>query len=225
MAEVVNEAVDDANKQPDADEPVEDEEQVCPVELILTIQREREWAKDPDATNINAQQGGTIGKFDLKKSGVEAPLVDGYTLEAAGPSSRTADTDHRIPAGMYSMIKNPGRTGPYRLVQTTEGLAEMTFGERYWVNIHSGNLPEHIEGCILPAVSWEEVTVGDTEEVYPKVTSSKNKLDKLKEQISAHAKTEKQTTYDGKETYTNKTFYTNVMVVIKEIVQQEQQEE
>lgn len=215
MAGGVNGAVEEANQEAGANEPVEDNQETCPIELILTVRRTKEWPKNPEATLKDAKEGGTVGDFDLKKTGQEAALVTGVMLEAAGPSSRTAGSDQRVVAGTYWMIRNPGSKGRYRLVQTTQAAATSTFGNRGLVNIHSGNQPTHLEGCLCPGSKWVEKGEA-APDLYPFVEASRAKMTELQNAISAHAKTDTRKSYDGANEY-NTTFYCNVLVVIHEI--------
>lgn len=201
------------------------DEAKCPVELVLTVWRKQEWNKIPTASDANVQQGGTIGDFELRKTGDKDPLVTGKMLEAAGPSSKVRDSDARVMPGTYKLIKNPGSKGPYRITQETQAEATSQFGTRGAVNIHGGNNPVDLEGCLLPggASTVNAVKVPGvggakaTTQHYPSISSSQPKLKEIKEQIAKYGVTESKTTYDGMEKYTTTT-YTNVKVVIFEIV-------
>jgi hypothetical protein len=218
----VGTAVKNARQRSDADEPAVELSQLCQVNLVLTIQRIQEWPKNPKASDENARQGGTISKFDLtlRRTDEKTPLVIGHMLEAAGPSSQTRRSDQRVVAGQYSLIKNPGSKGPYRLVQTSKVLSDQTFGKRGLVNIHAGRYPVHLEGCICPGPYWEELGVtkqGNRSNVFPSVTSSsRDKLADIKNKISKYGEVKTQETYDGYGSYSDG-YYRNVSVVILDI--------
>jgi hypothetical protein len=207
------------------DDAVGEDEAKCPCELTLTVWRKQEWNKVPGAANENVQQGGTIGDFELRKSGDDKPLVTGKMLEAAGPSSKVQGSDARVMPGTYALIKNPGSKGPYRIVQMTQSEATSHFGTRGAVNIHGGNNPVDLEGCLLPggASANNPVKVPGvgkakpTTQYYPSISGSQAKLTEIKDAIAKYGVTESKTTYDGTEKYTTTT-YTNVKVVIVEIV-------
>ena len=140
-------------------------------------------------------------------------------LEAAGPSSQVEGSDQRVLAGNYSLIKNPGSKGPYRLAQTSQSLAEQTFGKRGQVNIHVGNAPKDLTGCLCPGSSWQEVGltrrngVEDRSNAYPSVISSKTKLAELQREIAKYGNIRAGATYDGYAAY-GSGYYCNVQVVI-----------
>lgn len=219
----IGRAVGSAYERRDAGQPVDTLVEDCPVELVLTIQRIREWPKNPNATTLNAQQGGTISEFELTKNDEKNPLVTGFILEAAGPSSTTEGSDQRISAGIYSLIKNPASVGPYRLVQLTQVLSGLTFGERNCINIHIGNAPVNLEGCLCPGINWEERGVTkkngkeDRSNAYPYVISSGGKLAEIQKHISKYGKIRSETTYDGSGAYKGSAYYCNVLVIIRDI--------
>ncbi|EYF01302.1 hypothetical protein [Chondromyces apiculatus] len=224
MSKKVKSAVKGAKGQDGKDAAGKTEEK-CPCQLILKVFRKQEWNKKPGSSSENVQQGGTIGDFELWKVGDKEPLVTGKMLEAAGPSSKTRGSDQRVSPGSYGLIKNPGSKGPYRLIQTTQAAATASFGTRGAVNIHGGNNPVDLEGCLLPgsASTTNKVTEppakkggkGEISE-YPSISGSQSKLSEIKAQIAKYGTTESMTTYDGAEKY-NTAYYNNVTVVIYEI--------
>ncbi|AKT39527.1 hypothetical protein [Chondromyces crocatus] len=205
-------AVQESNQQCDGNASVGGTVAACPVRLVLTIQRIKEWAKDAEAETANAQQGGTIAEFKLERiaAGKVTVPVTGFMLEAAGPSSKKRGGDERVAPGTFGMIKNPGAKGPYRLIQTSRSLAQAVFGTRGLVNIHIGNFPVDLEGCFCPGESWTD------HKTHPSVSSSGPKLRALQAAIEADAVKESQTTYDGYDDY-NTSYYSNVTVIVREI--------
>ncbi|AKT39526.1 DUF5675 family protein [Chondromyces crocatus] len=211
MSTCVAGAVAEANQQQDGNERVRGVVKPCPVQLVLTIQRIREWPKNDEGTSANAKQGGTISTYKLERVGTRKALTEGFMLEAAGPSTKTAGTDQRIPAGTYGIIDNPGTKGPYRFVQTSKSLATATFGERFEVNIHVGNFPTELEGCFCPGQSWS-----DNEGAFPSVSTSRPQVKELETHIEGEGTTEVVKTYDGRDEHSRK-YFTNVTVIVREI--------
>ena len=74
------------------------------------------------------------------------------------------------------------------------------------MNIHIGNFPKDIEGCLVPGTSAAETP-------YPKVNSSKKAYTKIMIAIKG-ASTETKTTYDGANEYKDSTLY-DATVIIK----------
>jgi len=70
------------------------------------------------------------------------------------------------------------------------------------------NYPTDIEGCFAPGTGRSE----DGE--YPSVSSSAIAYTELKALIIDNSKTEKTTTYDGGNTYTDSLLYTDVKLVV-----------
>ena len=100
--------------------------------LILTIKRIK---------NIN---DGTIGQFTVK--GEDGRIVlKGYTLEPAGPDTTERMKDRRVPQGKYNL--------DWHLSSRLKKLCPRIYNELVpkdrFILIHSGNYPEHTEGCIL----------------------------------------------------------------------------
>ena len=137
-------------------------------------------------------------------------------LEAAGPSSQTADNDDRIYAGTYYVIKNPGNPKhPFRLVQIDKSKVAETFGAipngRSEINIHVGNSPRNILGCMSPGLKWDDMGS------YPTVSKSGPVLDDLTKLIKKSKTRNDVTTYDGQKwPYEKQTFYEEVVVIIKD---------
>lgn len=100
--------------------------------MILTITRIK---------NIN---DGTIGQFIVEGDNGKI-LLRGYTLEPAGPDTTERMKDKRIPEGRYNLDwhYSPRFKGWYPRLYN-----DLVPKDRY-ILIHSGNYPEHTEGCIL----------------------------------------------------------------------------
>jgi hypothetical protein len=190
----------------DCNEIEEVEEVSSDTKVILKITRYKEWAKNFTSSNKNIQQGGTLSKYSLSVDGIEK--TTGYMLEAAGEDTKVADTDCRILEGTYSLMKNPGKAGNFRLVQLTKELSNKYFGDRYQVNIHTGNKPEHVEGCFMTGKSTTETGK------YPSVHDSKAAYKIFKKIIIENSKVEHINSYDGKFDYTTNV-YVDVEVIIK----------
>lgn len=127
--------------------------------IKIAVDRYKDFVKQPNAADDNVKQGGTLSKYLVEEDGTE--VATGYMLEAAGPDSKTAGTDQRVPIGTYHIIENPGTKGDFRLVLLDETEASNQMGTRSLVNIHIGNFPKDIEGCLVPGTSA-------TESPYPK---------------------------------------------------------
>lgn len=175
--------------------------------VILKITRYKEWAKNQISSDENIQQGGTLSKYVLSVDGVEK--ATGYMLEAAGPDSKVSGSDQRVTEGTYSLMKNPGIRGDFRLVQRTKKLAENTFGKRSLVNIHIGNYPKDIEGCFAPGTSKSDTGL------YPYVSSSGIAYKKLKKIIIDNSKVENIDSYDGRNDKYTTNLYVDVKIIIK----------
>jgi len=130
-------------------------------------------------------------------------------LEAAGPDSKVSGSDQRVTEGTYSLMKNPGIRGDFRLVQRTKKLAENTFGKRSLVNIHIGNYPKDIEGCFAPGTSKSDTGL------YPYVSSSGIAYKKLKKIIIDNSKVENIDSYDGRNDKYTTNLYVDVKIIIK----------
>ncbi len=185
-----------------------------PIRVELIITRFAQYPKKPSFIGIddNAAQGGTHSKFELRVNNVAK--LEGFMLEAAGPSSKDAGSDQRIMPGTYGLIENPGSKGDFRLVQKTKEDAEKYFGSRSLVNIHIANSPQDIEGCFAPGAKAETINPGRDIE-YPAVSKSGAKYKLLKDIILSLGNTLSGKSYDGKYTY-NEVIYANVDVIVKE---------
>lgn len=171
--------------------------------VLIEVERYKSIAKDPNASDENAKQGGTLSKYSVKQDGVE--VAKGYMLEAAGPDAKESGTDQRIPSGTYYVIKNPGSKGDFRLVLLDKVSASEQMGERSLINIHIGNFPKDIEGCLVPGTSASEMP-------YPKVNSSKLAYNKIRDLIQ-ESSTSKKTTFDGAEEYKDSVLYDATIVI------------
>lgn len=195
--------------------------------VMIKMTRIKQWPKNENASNWNARQGGTISKFTVFVDGIEK--LSGYILEAAGPSSRVKGSDQRVFPGSYFLTRNPGSKGhhPFRLVQKDQQAAKRIFGNRVACNIHTGNRPENIEGCLAPGENYKTSGSGINE--YPVVENSKPTLNKLVKIIEEHSRTTGDiTVYDGAKlgygpkakNYVNKRlttpFFLDVLLTIEE---------
>lgn len=93
---------------------------------------------------------GTIGEFKLMQNG--EVLLDGYTLEPAGPDTTTPNQDKRIPAGAY--------TATWSFSPSFKKELPLLFNELVSKNrrilIHGGNFPKDTLGCILIGGSFND---------------------------------------------------------------------
>lgn len=196
--------------------------------IVINVKRIKQWAKGENATHnneldSNAIQGGTISELEVTVDG-KVKLTKRFILEAAGPSSQIAGKDDRIFAGKYYIIDNPGdNKKAFRLVQIDKNKVKDTFGikdstkknGRCYVNIHVGNKPKNLVGCLCPGT--EKIDMGK----YPMVSNSVRAFGEVSE-IIKKSKTNKNTnTYDGmysseKNCYQNHVFYEEVIVIIKD---------
>ncbi|MGH1600942.1 DUF5675 family protein [Campylobacter majalis] len=99
---------------------------------------------------FKAINDGTIGEFKLMQNG--EVLLDGYTLEPAGPDTTTPNQDKRIPAGAY--------TATWSFSPSFKKELPLLFNELVSKNrrilIHGGNYPKDTLGCILIGSEYNE---------------------------------------------------------------------
>ncbi len=104
-----------------------------------------------EVQRIAESSDATVSKFTLR--GPRAwETISGYILEPGGPSTTTRGQDKRIPAGTYNVDPYSSASHPnvYRVSN------EQVPTNRY-ILIHSGNLPSHTLGCLLPGRSYSKV--------------------------------------------------------------------
>ncbi len=178
---------------------------------------------------VRAKQGGTLGEFklvDLYNN--DKILLEGDTLEADDYQPKVSGSDSYIPTGTYRMIDNPGAAWmPYRLVHTNKKSAKEVFGTRGMINIHVGNYPWNLEGCILLGQKGKSTTEFDTPEKidddlytnhsgfeYPKIGPSGPVVRSFKDQISKLLSQTGLKTYDGSNATYTKNFYFQLVISI-----------
>ena len=191
--------------------------------IIINVKRIKEWAKGSTATHnnsldTNAIQGGTISELEVLVDG-KVELTNRFILEAAGPSSQISGKDDRIYAGKYYLIQNLGKDKEaFRLVQIDKDKVKDTFGEkdstkpngRYEVNIHVGNEPKNLVGCLCPGLN--NIDMGD----YPIVSTSGGTHKELSKLIKKSKTTKNIKTYDGLHSYNAQLLYEEVILIIKD---------
>ena len=187
--------------------------------------------KNTDLT-VRAKQGGTLGEFkfvDLYND--DKILLEGVTLEADDYEPTESGSDSYVPTGTYRMIDNPGATWmPYRLVHTDKKTADDAFGTRSTINIHRGNYPWSLEGCILlgkkdsSAILIDKAIIkaGGTKTSHsgfehPFIGASKNMVDSFIKEIDINKKLlhqKKLNTYDGGDSTYKTDFYPQLKISI-----------
>lgn len=173
-------------------------------EIVIQLERYKTWEKDKSASSDNEKQGGTLGRYTVLQDGSE--VASGFILEPAGPDSKVAGTDQRLPAGTYRIIKNPGNSGHFRLVMLDEAEAAAQMGRRALCNIHIGNYPTNITGCLAPGR-----TANENGGAYPSVGSSTIAYNELKGLIEG-TESEVVTTYDGRYSYNQKLYDATIII-------------
>lgn len=81
--------------------------------------------------------------------------VSGYTLEPAGPSTTKANTNKRIPTGLYNLVAHSG--AKYKNVVR---LYNKDVPESRAVLIHQGNTPANTVACLLTGTTYGPDNVG-----------------------------------------------------------------
>lgn len=180
-------------------------------EYVLRITRfeskPQQLADGVDPNDLpNDKQGGTLSKYALIAPN-NAVLASGYMLEPASPPSKVAGTDRATPVGEYRLINNPGSKGDFRLVVETKTQATILFGTRGSINIHIGNFPEDIKGCLAPGTGYSDSGS------YLSVSNSASAYATLKTKILSVG-TELKDMYDGQHEYANATVYKDLVVRI-----------
>ena len=189
--------------------------------VVIYLERIKQWPKR-NSTDPRVAQGGTISKLTIMVEGKETR--SGYALEAAGHDSKMKGSDQRTTEGVHHLIVNPGRKGDLRLVQLTPAQAKEMYGTRSLLNVHTGNYPTDIEGCISPGLSWEEKTGSDGNK-YPAIvggTSGKMYVSLLGV-IKDNSTTVIRDTYDGQNRYST-TMYDDAIIVIRNCFEQSSDE-
>jgi hypothetical protein len=101
----------------------------------------------------------TISSFIVPATG-----LTGYFLEPKGPSTTERERNRRVPAASYLLTPNTGQyPDDFKIYNS---LVPKDRG----ITIHSGNIPAHTKGCLLPGISWSA----------NKVSSSKDMRDLLR---------------------------------------------
>ncbi|MUK94793.1 LysM peptidoglycan-binding domain-containing protein, partial [Aliivibrio fischeri] len=187
--------------------------------------------KNTDLT-VRAKQGGTLGEFkfvDLYND--DQILLEGVTLEADDYEPTESGSDSYVPTGTYRMIDNPGAAWmPYRLVHANKKTAKDAFGTRSTINIHAGNYPWSLEGCILLGKKGTSTTAIDKAVrnndgtysahsgfEYPFIGTSKDTIDDFIEEIDINKKLllqKKLNTYDGGDLTYKTNFYPQLRISI-----------
>lgn len=93
---------------------------------------------------------GTIGEFALVDQ--YRILMQGNTLEAAGPDTIEPNKDRRIPKGEYKVIWHDSPRMKERLPLLYNELVPKSRA----ILIHRGNFPKDTEGCILLGDGYDE---------------------------------------------------------------------
>ena len=100
---------------------------------------------------------GTIGRFRLVSQDRRV-LLEGFTLEPAGPDTVERGRDKRIPAGVYQTTWHES--------DKFQRLLPLLFNEKVpkdrYILIHSGNVPKDTQGCILLGNKADEYGVSDS---------------------------------------------------------------
>jgi len=100
---------------------------------------------------------GTIGRFCLVSQDRRV-LLEGFTLEPAGPDTVERGRDKRIPAGVYQTTWHES--------DKFQRLLPLLFNEKVskdrCILIHSGNVPKDTQGCILLGNKADEYGVSDS---------------------------------------------------------------
>ena len=114
---------------------------------------------------------GTMGRFRLVSQDRRV-LLEGFTLEPAGPDTVERGRDKRIPAGVYQTTWHES--------DKFQRLLPLLFNEKVpkdrYILIHSGNIPKDTQGCILLGNKADEYGVSDSKmalEAFLKLTFKK----------------------------------------------------
>lgn len=92
----------------------------------------------------------TISKFSCNWN-----KITGYMLEPAGPETKEANKNRRIPAGLYNLIPHTG--AKYKKVVR---LYNENVPQSRAILIHQGNSPKDTIGCLLAGSTYSDDYVG-----------------------------------------------------------------
>ncbi len=186
----------------------------------LRVKRKELYRRASPVTN-KAQQGGTVGGYQLIDLVSDEVLCEGDTLEADDYAPLVAGSDSYVTAGTYRLIdpgKRSGKGHNFRLVRTEKGVAKTQFGTRSTIDIHIGNYPWSLEGCIclgLKGKSDVESKKGANIE-YPYIGASKTPFNEFKDTIEDKFIRQKGLqTFDGAYQY-KEDFFFQLNVIIDE---------
>nr|DAK36327.1 MAG TPA: L,D-transpeptidase catalytic domain [Caudoviricetes sp.] len=108
---------------------------------------------------------GTIGEFALVDQ--YRILMQGNTLEAAGPDTVEPNKDRRIPVGEYNVLWHDSPKFKERLPLLYNELVPKSRA----ILIHRGNFPRDTEGCILLGNGYDDKGVYNSRDTVAKFMS------------------------------------------------------